>query len=227
MLSVKRFGMSVIRIRYRNGSDFLAHFLATFPTGGIFFPTRKPVQVGTPVALEIRFPELPNRVLVRGEVAWRRAGRHSIGLRAGWGIAFAEEEAPRRDFLLRLARGEKGGLFVHRRFRRFLVKTPTQWRPKALLESSEGTLVDIGPGGALVSDTQAHPQPGADVVLTITPPGALVPIALEGRVAWVRGEDATSGFGVQFKVRDVGGLRRIKEVVRRLESSTLPALPQV
>ncbi|MEK6607224.1 MAG: PilZ domain-containing protein [Myxococcota bacterium] len=213
--------MRLIRVRYRSGQNFLEHYENTFVYGGVFYPTREALQVGTPVAIEIRFPGLTNRVLIRGSVEWRRAGRHSLGLRAGLGIAFAGADVARRDFLLRVARGEvPQAVVVHRRFRRFPVNTPAHWRDKAATSARAGTIADIGPGGAFVSDGTSLPSPGSDVVLTITPPGASLPLDVEGRVAWVR---AANGFALEFKTRDVGGLRRIKEVVRRLTHVSLPA----
>ena len=213
--------MRLIRIRYRSGLDFLSHYAGTLPEGGLFYPTRAKLEPGAPVAVEVRFPGLPNRMVLRGTVAWRRPGRYSTGLRAGVGIAFLPEEALHRDTLLKAAQGQVEGL-VHRRFRRYPINAPATWRIASELTVSPATLVDIGPGGAYVSDGKSVPTLGADIIVSITPQGAQRPIDIEGRVVWVRSEEPCS-FGVAFKARDVGGLRRIKEVVRRLQSATFAA----
>ena len=45
--------MRLIRVRYRSGQNFLEHYENTFVYGGVFYPTREALQVGTPVAIEI------------------------------------------------------------------------------------------------------------------------------------------------------------------------------
>ena len=51
----------------------------------------------------------------------------------------------------------------------------------------------------------------------MTPPGSLRPLEIAGRVAWTRHTEGEEGIGVEFKARDAGGTRRLKELVRRLE----------
>ena len=41
--------------------------------------------------------------------------------------------------------------------------------------------------------------------------------AIAGKVAWTRHTTGEEGLGVEFKTRDAGGTRRLKELVRRLE----------
>ena len=57
----------------------------------------------------------------------------------------------------------------------------------------------------------------AQIVLDVTPPGSLRPLEIAGRVAWTRHTDGEEGIGIEFKTRDAGGTRRLKELVRRLE----------
>jgi hypothetical protein len=57
-------------------------------------------------------------------------------------------------------------------------------------------------------------------VLKVSPPGAEIAMPLSARVCW-RGHEGTAngnGFGVEWKARDAGGNRRIKELVRRIEA---------
>ena len=97
--------MRVLRARYRNGEEFLRHYQPAFPTGGLFFPTREVLPQGEAVLVEVRFPTLANKVLLRGQVAWCRAGKHRTKIRAGLGIEFQESEGQRRDYLLSAAKG--------------------------------------------------------------------------------------------------------------------------
>jgi hypothetical protein len=59
--------------------------------------------------------------------------------------------------------------------------------------------------------------PGTEIVLDIMPPSGLRPLAIAGKVAWTRHTTGEEGLGVEFKTRDAGGTRRLKELVRRLE----------
>jgi hypothetical protein len=61
------------------------------------------------------------------------------------------------------------------------------------------------------------------VVLEIAPPGAEVPMAFIGRVAWTGTSGNENVFGIEWRARDAGGGRRIKELVRRLTGLQAPA----
>src|SRR5688572_5371131 len=98
--------MRILKARYRSKGEFLEQYQPTFLFGGLFFPTRDPVALGEAVVVEISFPELTERMLVRGFVSFRRAGRHRTGTRAGIGVEFLASERLKHDFLLAVARGE-------------------------------------------------------------------------------------------------------------------------
>ena len=49
------------------------------------------------------------------------------------------------------------------------------------------------------------------------PPGATAPQVIEGRVAWARNTPGAEGVGVEFRCRDIGGMRRLRELVKRIE----------
>jgi Tfp pilus assembly protein PilZ len=208
--------MRILRARYRSGEDFLRHYQPSFPDGGVFFPTREALEVGQAVLVEVRLPPVPQKLMIRGTVAWRRAGRHRTKLRAGLGIEFHSGDAVRRDFLLSAARGEINANLVLRRCSRLPVELPAEWRIAADRISFKGVVEDIGPGGAFVRSSQAV-SPGTEVVLDVVPPGGVRPLSIACRVAWSRRTTGDEGFGVEFRVRDGGGARRIKELVRRLE----------
>jgi uncharacterized protein (TIGR02266 family) len=208
----------ILRARYRNGSEFLDAYQASFLHGGIFFPTREQVALGEAVVLEIAFPELMERLLLRGFVSFRRAGRHRTKQRAGIGIELLASESPKRDFLLAVARGEMARPVAPRRHRRLPVSLPIEMQIKEQAGTVAATLDDIGPGGAFIRTHELTPE-GTPVVLSLVPPGGVSPLHIEGRVAWSRRAPGDEGLGVEFRCRDTGGLRRLKELVRRLEAS--------
>jgi type IV pilus assembly protein PilZ len=209
--------MRVLKARHKEAADFLGSYLPSLPHGGIFFPTRDPLPLGENVMVEIRFPELTDRMVVRGQVVWRQAGRHRQKIRAGVGIEFLAGEAKKRDFLLAMARGEMNAEVAQRKFRRVPVEWRVDWRVKEERVQFSAVLDDIGAGGAFLRTPRLQDE-GTALVIDLLPPGAAAPLSIEARVAWTRGGSGEEGVGVEFRCRDTGGLRRLKELVRRLES---------
>jgi uncharacterized protein (TIGR02266 family) len=207
--------MRILRARYRTGEEFLRHYQPSLAGGGVFFPTREAIPLGTPVIVEFRFPGLCNKQLLRGFVAWRRAGKHRTKLRAGLGIEFLASEAKRRDFVIAVAKGEIVEM-ITRRHRRLPVTLVANWRVICDREAHHSHVEDIGPGGAFLRTTDFLP-PGTEIVLDVTPPGSLRPLEIAAKVCWTRHTEGEEGIGVEFKARDAGGTRRLKELVRRLE----------
>ena len=210
--------MRILQASYRSGAEFLRHYQPAFAEGGLFYPTRESIELGTVVLVEVRLPQLPQRVLVRGRVAWRRPGRNRTKLRAGLGIEFSIADVVRRDFLLRVARGEVAQVPA-RKHRRLPVDMPAMWRITDGRHDHDGQVEDISAGGAFLrSSAGSAPTPGTEVVVELVPPGGVMALAIAGRIAWVRAGDL-HGFGVEFRSRDAGGMRRLKELVRRLEAA--------
>lgn len=200
----------------------MRHYQPAFATGGVFYPTRNLLPLLDQVVLEIRFPQLVNKTMIRGQVAWCRSGQHRTKLRAGLGIEFHATEGRRRDYLLAVARGQ-GHKVVTRRHRRLPVSLPAQWRHPNERAIFQAVVEDIGPGGAFVRGG-SPPLLGSEVILGVVPPGGVCPIEIAARVAWSRHIPGEDGFGVEFRSRDAGGVRRLKELVRRLEELEEQAL---
>jgi uncharacterized protein (TIGR02266 family) len=209
--------MRILKARYRGGVDFLAAYQPALPAGGLSFPTREHVTAGEPVVVEVRFPELGDRILIRSTVMWRRGARVREGLPATVGVEFDAVDAHRRDFLVAAARGEGATRVVQRNHRRLPVSLPVRWHVKDGRDALAAVIVDIGPGGAFMR-TAVPCAMGTQVVLELLPPGGAVPLSIEARVVWTRVEPGSEGLGVEFRCRDTGGLRRLKEMVRRLET---------
>jgi Tfp pilus assembly protein PilZ len=208
--------MTILKAHFPSGAGFLERYLPDLGDGGIFFPTRRPLAIGENVVVAIRLGRRRSPMLVRGQVAWRRPGKHSTKVKAGIGIAFLPSEAQTRDYLLAVARGDSSEALA-RRHQRLPVELPVLWQVPGMLQDNAGVLRDIGRGGAFVKTTEPLPTEG-DVVLKVSPPGAEVAMPLSARVAWKGGPDGEHGFGVEWKARDAGGTRRIKELVRRIET---------
>jgi Tfp pilus assembly protein PilZ len=159
-------------------------------------------------------------MIVYGRVAWRRPGRHILKIRAGIGVEFLVSERAKWEYLLDLARAGASAR-SRRRHERVPVDLKISWRPVGRLEPFPGHLRDVGRGGAFVLST-ANVALQERVVLEIAPPGAEVPMAFIGRVAWIGRSGTENVFGIEWRARDAGGGRRIKELVRRLAILQVP-----
>lgn len=213
----------LLKATYPHAASMLDDYLEalpTFPTGGLFVPTTRALAEGQDVVVSVRLGRRSSPVLLRGLVAWRRTGKHSTKTRAGVGVSFAETERAKRDYLLACARGE-GPAGSARKHQRLPVDLPVQWQVSGTREEQCGVMRDIGKGGAFVS-TAAPLSHGLDVILMVSSPGAEVPTPVSGRVAWIRQDEREiPGFGVAWKIRDTGGGRRIRELIRRMEAMAI------
>lgn len=201
----------------KNVREFLAGYQPSGGSGGVFCPTRSKLQVGEQVSVKVRLGRRQPPMMLYGRVAWRRPGRHLLKIRAGIGVEFLPGEQQKCEYLLDLARS---GASVHsrRRHERIPVDLPITWHPVGSNEGLQGKLRDVGRGGAFVLSPATVPYE-AQVVLEIAPPGAQVPMAFIGRVAWTGKTGDENVFGIEWRARDAGGGRRIKELVRRLTSA--------
>lgn len=204
----------------KNVREFMAAYQPSGGNGGVFCPTRSKLQNRDPVAVKVRLRRRQPPMILYGQVAWRRPGRHLLKIRAGIGVEFLPGEKAKCDYLLDLA-SSGASVQSRRRHERLLVDLPIIWRPLGSTENLRGKLRDIGRGGAFVLSPASVPDQ-SQVVIELAPPGAQVPMAFIGRVAWTGKTGEENVFGIEWRARDAGGGRRIRELVRRL---AVPARP--
>jgi Tfp pilus assembly protein PilZ len=202
----------------KNVREFLAVYQPANKDGGVFCPTRRKLDVNDPVSVKVRLGRRQPPMVIFGKVAWRRPGRHLLKIRAGIGVEFLPGEAAKCEYLLDLARSGTS-VRSRRRHERIPVDLPITWRPLGSNQDLPGKLRDVGRGGAFVLSPANVPE-AAQVVMEITPPGADVPMAFIGRIAWTGKAEGENVFGIEWRARDAGGGRRIKELVRRLTSAS-------
>lgn len=204
--------MEIIKIRFKSAESFLEYY--KYEEGHkLFCPTTTRLSEGSEVILDLSFPELPNRAMIRGEVVWWRPALPRLRVRAGALIAVDENEADKIDFLLDVSEGN-ADKYHKRRYARLPVDVPVRWRPNESPEYREGDLNEISIGGALLKSHESLPI-GTEIVLEFTLPGAKAPTSLAGRVTYTR--DGL-GNGIKFLYRNGGGSRRIREVIRRIQT---------
>lgn len=208
----------------RNVREFSAVYQPSSGNGGVFCPTRSKLQVGDRVQVKVRLGRRQPTMMLFGMVSWRRPGKHLLKIRAGIGVDFLPSEKQKCDYLLDLSK-TGSGMQSRRRHERIPVDLPITWRPLGSNEGLRGQLRDVGRGGAFVLSPATVPE-DAQVVLEIAPPGAAVPMAFIGRVAWKGKTGDENVFGIEWRARDAGGGRRIKELVRRLTATSHVVTPR-
>jgi Tfp pilus assembly protein PilZ len=203
-----------VDLSLRSRQEFISGYDATLPHGGVFCPTRRKAAKGAPATVKVNLGRRQPPLVIVGRVVWRRPGRHLQKIRAGICIEFLASEKAKVDYLLDLA---KAGDSVRsrRRHERLPVEVPVNWHLPGAAAPARGILRDIGRGGAFVRSSAPAPH-DAEVVLELSPPGAQVAMECTARVAWTANQGSEPGFGIEWRARDAGGGKRIRELVRRL-----------
>jgi hypothetical protein len=99
-----------------------------------------------------------------------------------------------------------------RRYIRHPVLVEIRWRRPGESDMVAATISEISEVGALLMTPSALAV-GDELIVEITPPGSARPLELQ---AIVRNTDHPDGVGVEFMARDMGGVTRLREVIRRL-----------
>jgi Tfp pilus assembly protein PilZ len=206
--------MQILKIRFRTNSEFETNYQPELEHGGLFCPTTAPLEENEKVIIELSAPALPNKVLIRGVVKSWRPALPRLRVRAGAVVEFDAAEREKRDFVVGTIAGDRGPS-PRRRHTRLPVAIPVRYRTVDTSEFSESVLTEISVGGAMLSTEEPLPL-DTDVILEITPPGAVKPISISGKATY---HSPTGGTGLKFIYRDGGGSRRLRELVRRLRQS--------
>lgn len=203
--------MQILKVRFRTNTEFEANYQSDLMAGGLFCPTTAPLDRGEPVIVELSAPALPNKVLIRGTVRSWRPALPRLRVRAGAVVEFDPNEADKRDFVIDTISGDRTP-GQRRRHTRLPVAVPVRYRTSESAELIESSLSEISVGGAMLATPSPLPIE-TDVILEITPPGAVSPISISGKAAYHLPSGST---GLKFLYRDAGGSRRLRELVRRL-----------
>lgn len=206
--------MEILKVRFRTNEEFDEHYQNDLPSGGLFCPTTTALEEGQTVVIELSVPALPNKVLIRGVVRSWRPALPRLRVRAGAIVEFMPEEEPKRKFVLETLAGTRGPS-PRRKHTRLPVDIEVRYRMTDDAGFSETRLTEISVGGAMLATESPLPLE-SDVILEITPPGAVSPIAISGKVAY---HGPSGGTGLKFVYRDGGGSRRLRELIRRLRQS--------
>lgn len=203
--------MRLLKARFKTRDAFLEAYDDSVPTGGLFCATTTSVAEEDPVVVEIHFPGLPNKMLLRGVAQNWRSAVPRLGVRAGALVVLDAQDRDKIDFIVGVARGELHPNAVKRKHPRLPVEFMVHWKAATASESVAGQLRDISIGGAQLLTTEPL-EIEQDIFLELMTPGGAQPISIASKVTC----KTPLGYGLRFVYRDSGGSRRLREVMRRL-----------
>ncbi len=205
--------MRLLTAAFVSPAEFLTHYRDQDHGGAVFYRSRTELDAGDEVLIEVSFPGLPNRALLRGKVVKATPGK------GAW-VRIEKADTSTLEFLLQLARGEVSFTpTVNRSFDRFPAELPVDCRIQLSAGENEERIVsrtlDLGAGGAFVR-ALTPPPVGAHVILSIGPAAnqSFDAIQLEGHVAWIRNDEQT-GFGVRFHDKSNIDARLLRTALRK------------
>ena len=204
--------MRILLARYGSAAEFLAHYDSAFSWGGLVLPTRARPGFQEPLVVEVSFPRLPNRVLLRA----RAVDRDDRGAESRLVVKFLPSELHKRDYLLGIARGELAPSWA-RRHRRFPIRIPVRLAVPGAEVRSDAITEDLSACGLFVRSPIVL-QERSSLVLELLPDSPAA-VALTGRVAWVRNKAPSSGFGVTLDAASRGDARALRRLLRLLKIS--------
>lgn len=197
--------MRLLTLAYPAASDFLAAYDDASRT--LLAQTKTEATSGEQLLVEIAFPRLPNRPLLRATCV----GTVDGGLR----LKLDDGDASTGEFLVKVARGELTDGAKHREHKRFPSALPVQYTLAGARSKSQ--VEDLSAGGCFVRADRPPPV-GAVIALDIDAPDESTPMHLTGQVAWVRdGKDP--GFGVEFDAPETPDGKRLRILLRRAVGS--------
>ncbi|MEZ4452196.1 MAG: PilZ domain-containing protein [Nannocystaceae bacterium] len=202
--------MRRLRCHYSSAEAFLEALKIPAEDNALQVYTTERFEPGEEVLAEVFFTGLPGKMMVRAiGKKWQNA-RPRLRVRAGGVLRCTGSEWRKLLFLKEVAAGN-AKMEQRRRHVRQPVLVEIRWRRAGDPDLVPATISEISEAGALLlaSDLAI----GDDIIIEITPPGSARPLEVQ---AVVRNTNHDSGAGVEFLARDMGGVHRIREVIRRI-----------
>ena len=206
--------MQFLKARFHSREEFLKAYAREMPNGGLFIPTTTPIEPGTRVVIDLSCEGLPNKVLFLAKVQSWRPALPRLRVRAGALVAFDAGESDKREFVLQTLGG--GARAVRRRKNtRIPVQLQVSYRLAEHTEVTRATMVEISIAGGLLHGPAPLPLK-SDLVLSLPLPGGSAAMEIAARVTYYTDE---KNMGVRFLFRDGGGIRRLRELIRRIRTT--------
>jgi Tfp pilus assembly protein PilZ len=201
----------ILQARYTAREDFLKDVAETLakPTV-IYYPTKIPLAVAEQVIVEVIFPGLPNRALLRGRVSSLEFDP------PGARIEVSPEDVETIGFLLQAARGEiTPAESTGRRYYRLPLEIPVDWQVIGSGDATLSSTEDLSGGGVQIRTPSPAPM-GSDVVIVLALDERKEQhLRVPGKVAWVKQDEHWSGMGVRFAPESAEERKTLRDLIRK------------
>jgi hypothetical protein len=180
--------------------------------GRVRVTTKARFEAREAVVLEIGFPGLPNRVLMRATFVG------ADGADADFEILPGEDH--KRDFLVAVASGRAEAKAQARKHRRF----PMRWPARFVVDGQEvplrgdATTDELSAKGLFLKTSRSLPE-GARVTVVLDPCDGSAEMEFSGRVIYTRKEEGEHGVGVQFDKLTSDDRKRLRRMIRDVKVS--------
>ena len=207
--------MRILRAKYPAGADFMNDIIVEEDLGRkIRYTTKIPLEVKEGVILEVLFPALPNRVLLRGKVAdIEKKGDESVAL-----IEVNPEDDEALDFLGERATAPQVQDPKKRKHDRVPMGIPVDWQVNGSGDVIISATDDVGGGGVQIR-TLSPPPVGTELTLKISlNPTSRETISVPGKVAWVKQDEQFQGMGVEFLPTESEDKKPLRDLLNNILS---------
>jgi hypothetical protein len=200
-----------IRCHYPSGQSFIEALDAEKEPNALEVYTTERFEPGEEMLCEIYFSGLAAKMMIRAiGMGWHNA-RPRLRVRAGGVLRCGGGEWRKLQFIRSVATGAID-FSQRRRHMRHPVLVEIRWRRAGTREFTRGTITELSETGALLL-TKDPPTVDEELIIAITPPGSARPVEV---LSFVRNNATEGGAGVEFMARDMGGVHRLREVIRRI-----------
>lgn len=206
--------MRILYATFASGRDFLKSlkYNRRRNEASLAVRTRARHRPGERVILEVGFPGLPNRVLMRARALECR------GRFPGQRFLLEADEEDNREFLSGVA-SESREPRVQRRHRRFPIKVPVRFfvnDDESYLRGDAETR-DVTPAGVALTTYRLLPD-DARVTVILDLDGGMT-MEFEGQVTWSRRHDGRACVGIRFDKSNSRDKRRLRRLLRAVKLS--------
>ena len=208
--------MKILFATFESAAQFLARLkldaAEASSCGRLTVTTKARFEAREPVVLEIGFPGLPNRVLMRATFA----GAESAD--ADFEILPSEDH--KRDFLVAVASGRAQAKSSARKHRRFPMRLPARFvvDGQDVPLRGDATTDELNAKGLFLKTSRSLPE-GARVTVVLDPCDGSAEMEFSGRVIYTRKEEGDCGVGVQFDKLSSDDRKRLRRMIRDVKVS--------
>ncbi len=208
--------MKILFATFDSPDGFLSRLkldgLAAGSAGRLCVATKARFEPREAVVLEIGFPSLPNRVLMRAVFAGATASDADFDIAPG--------EDHKRDFLVAVASGRAQAKALARKHRRFPMRLPARFvvNGQDMPLRGDAETDELSAKGLFLKTSRSLPE-GARVTVVLDPCDGSAEMEFSGRVVYTRKEVDEAGVGVQFDKLTTDDRKRLRRLIRDVKVS--------